>query len=190
MDKQEILKALEANPIIMSISNDEELEAAVVSPNPVAFIIYGSITNIGSIIKKLQDAGKHVFVHLDLIDGLQSREVAVDFILGLGSEPVGIISTRGNLVRYAKQKGLVTVQRFFVLDSKSLKNLVRSAFEKDADFVEILPGLMPKILRQFSDSYDTPLITGGLITAKDDVYSALEAGCVAVSTTNRQSWQL
>ena len=47
-----------------------------------------------------------------------------------------------------------------------------------------MPGIMPKILRELSSELETPLIAGGLITQKEDVISALNAGALGVSTTN------
>lgn len=53
-----------------------------------------------------------------------------------------------------------------------------------------MPGIMPKILRELSSELETPLIAGGLITQKEDVISALNAGALGVSTTNPNVWTL
>ena len=56
--------------------------------------------------------------------------------------------------------------------------------------VEVLPGLMPKILHSLASKIDRPLITGGLISSKEDIVSALSAGACAVSTTDTKLWNI
>ena len=90
----------------------------------------------------------------------------------------------------AKGCGLLTVQRFFVLDSMALFNIGRQLATAEADAVEILPGVMPKVIRKISGSTDKPIIAGGLISDKEDVINALAAGAVSVSSTQRAIWFL
>ena len=49
---------------------------------------------------------------------------------------------------------------------------------------------MPKIIRRVCGVTNKPVITGGLITDKEDVTNALSAGAVAVSTTNPDVWAM
>ena len=58
------------------------------------------------------------------------------------------------------------------------------------DFIEVLPGVMPKVLRKIAKVSRIPMIAGGLVTDREDVIQALSAGAVAVSTTNREVWTL
>ena len=46
----------------------------------MVFILYGNVCNISSIVEKVKERGKLAIVHVDLIAGLSSKEVAVDFI--------------------------------------------------------------------------------------------------------------
>ncbi|MGL5578401.1 MAG: glycerol-3-phosphate responsive antiterminator, partial [Fusobacteriaceae bacterium] len=55
--------------------------------------------------------------------------------------------------------------------------------ECEFDAVEILPGVMPKIIKKLSEEIDTPLIAGGLISDIEDIEIALNSGAIAVSTT-------
>ena len=61
---------------------------------------------------------------------------------------------------------------------------------QDCDLIEVLPGLMPKIIRRVSQAAGKPVIAGGLISDKEDVTAALGAGAVAVSTTNPAVWKM
>jgi hypothetical protein len=97
------------------------------------------------------------------------------------------MSTRPNLIHHAKELGLITVQRFFLLDSISFENVVRQS--SHADVIDILPGAMPDVIRRLSQRVTQPLIASGLLTDKRDVCGALAAGAVAVSTTSEELWE-
>ena len=57
------------------------------------------------------------------------------------------------------------------------------------DLIELVPGLMPKIIRQVHSLHRTPLTAGGLIRDKEDTVSALSAGAVSISTSCEEAWQ-
>ena len=78
--------------------------------------------------------------------------------------------------------------RFFVIDSMALENIQKQTAAVMPDVVEILPGLMPKMIRKIRKSIRRPLIAGGLISDKEDIMAALDAGAVAVSTTKEPVW--
>ena len=61
---------------------------------------------------------------------------------------------------------------------------------KIADIIEVLPGVMPKVIRQLCREFSMPLIAGGMIFDKEDVITALSAGAAAVSTTRSDIWHL
>ena len=127
--------------------------------------------------------------HIDLVEGLSQSTVAVDFLLQ-STHADGMISTRPQLVKHAKQKGMLTIQRFFIIDSKALDNVKRQLPSCDADIVEILPGVMPKIIAELCKCCKKPLIASGLIRDKEDIVNAISAGAVAVSSTNGDVWYL
>ena len=58
-----------------------------------------------------------------------------------------------------------------------------------ADIV-ILPALMPKVVSRICRLSKVPVITGGLISDKEDVVSMLNAGAVCISSTNPDVWFL
>ena len=168
--------------VIPAVKSMEELGRILGVQQRIVFVLFGDILTIPDIVSKLKTAGKTVLVHLDLIDGLNSRDVAVDF-LAKNTHTDGILSTKANLVKYAKNRGLLAVQRFFVLDSMALLNIEKQFPLDYVDAIEILPGLMPKVIRRLAKLTDKPIIAGGLISDQEDVRSVLEAGAVAVSTS-------
>ena len=113
----------------------------------------------------------------------------VEYLVG-ATEADGVISTKAALVRRAKALGLAGVYRTFLLDNMALQSLRKSGGSQWADFIEILPGLMPKLIARLSHELNAPLIASGLIADKQDVIDALGAGAVAVSSTCPAVWEL
>ena len=188
--EQRFYDMVEANPVIAAIKDMDGLEQCCRVPDiKVVFILYGDICNIADIVRKIKEAGKIAIVHVDLIAGLSCKEVAVDFIRH-HSGADGIISTKPSMIRRAKELGLYTVMRFFVLDSLSFENIEKQMGLARPDSIEILPGLMPKVIRRVARLVKVPVIAGGLISEKEDVMAALSAGAISVSSTNQSVWSV
>lgn len=187
--KRTMLNALEANPIIAAAKDDESLQQALASRCRVVFLLYGNLITVPGLIKRAHAAGKLALVHMDLIEGLSSKEIAVDSLNAMAG-PDGVISTRPTQIRRARHLGLITVQRFFVIDSMSVRGLQAQLKIGKPDFVEVLPGLMPRVITDVLKITEAPLITSGLIQQKDEVLAALGAGAMAVSTTAPAVWDL
>ena len=189
MERQSLLDLLEESPIVAAIKDEEGLNACIASDCRVVFILYGSILNIDGIVRRVKEAGRTALVHVDLIEGLSPREVAVDFIAEK-TRADGVISTKLPVIRYAHAKGLLTVQRFFLLDSLALTTIGRQIGQSNPDLVEVLPGCLPKIIRRICETCVTPLIAGGLIQDKEDIMAALEAGAAGISATRSEIWSM
>lgn len=190
MTSSEIREEITASPIIAAVKDEEGLKRSLSSAARIIFALFGTVCNIEKIVAAIKDSGRIAMVHLDLIAGLSNaKEVSVDFIRE-NTRADGIISTRQPLIRRGKELGLFTVQRFFLLDSMALESVKRLREGCRPDVIEILPGLMPKIIRQICKEVREPVIAGGLITDKEDIIAALSAGAAGVSTTNEQVWFL
>ena len=175
-------------PVIAAVKDETGLEQALQSDCEVIFLLFGTIVSVPGLVEKVRQSGKLAIVHLDLVEGLASREVAVDALQSL-CHPDGIISTRPALIRRARHLGLLTVQRAFILDSLSLDNLPAQLNVGKPDFIEILPGIMPRVISELAQKTRTPIIAGGLVKYKDEVMAAIRAGAVAVSTSSRTVWE-
>jgi len=190
---QEFYDAVEANPVIAAVKSDAGLQAAVeMEEIQVIFVLYGDVCTIPEILEKIKAAGKKAMVHIDLIAGLSAKEISVEFI-ARQTRADGIITTKPALVRRAKKLGIFAVLRFFVIDSLALKNIENLEMQcgtSRPDFIEVLPGVMPKVLGRIAKVSRIPMIAGGLITEKEDVIAALSAGAIAVSSTNQDVWNL
>ena len=171
-----MLELLEESPIIAAIKSWEGLEKSLKSECKVVFVLFGTICDIDQIVARIKDAGKVAIVHVDMIQGLSTKRVAVDFIAH-NTRADGIISTKNTLVERAKEMGLYAIQRTFVVDSIALDTLKKQIEMFRPDAVEIM--------REYTD---IPLIAGGLLSDKKDVMAAFEAGTDAISATNEAVW--
>ena len=137
--EQRLYEALQSNPIIAAVRDDEGLEACLQADVQTVFVLYGDICGIAGIVRRIKDAGKIAIVHADLITGLAAA-----------------------------------------LGARNLK----------PDAIDILPGLMPSMIRKVRQMTGIPVLTGGLITEKREVMQALEAGALAISSTAPDVWQM
>ena len=182
------LHFFETEPIIAAVKTEEQLVRALSSECNVIFFLFGNICNIPKLVESVKERGKHAFVHLDLINGLAAKEIAADYIRSF-TKADGVLSTKPQILRHAKEIGLITVLRVFVLDSLALDNIEKLRAACNPDLIELVPGLMPKIIRQVHSLHRTPLIAGGLIRDKEDTMSALSAGAIRISTSCEEAWQ-
>lgn len=187
--KKEFKEALEDSPIIAAIKDDEGLEKCIGSDSRVVFILYGDIVSIADIVDKVKASGKLAMVHLDLITGLSSKEIAVDFLKKY-TKADGIITTKPTLIKRAKELGLYTILRLFIIDSMAYENIERQVKSAKPDLIEVLPALMPKIVAKICKISTIPVIAGGLVSDKEDIMSLLQAGVTSVSSTNADIWFL
>ena len=172
--EQRFYDALQDCPIIAAVRDEAGLNACLASDVRMVFTLFGDVCSIPTIVDRIRAANKFAVVHLDRVTGLASKEVAVDFIRQ-STRADGVISTHTNLIQYAKSLGLFTALRAFLIDSIAL---------------DILPGLMPPMIRRVREQTGLPVLTGGLITQKAEILQALEAGALAISTTDPAVWSM
>ena len=186
MCSQEIRDCLERSPIIAAVQNNMIL-TALESPVEIIFNLKVSILEIAECIKRVHLKGKKIFIHIDLADGIGKDKKGVEYLAGLGVD--GIITTRPQLIRYANEAGLATVQRFFALDSKGVGSIGEMLESTNPDLIEIMPGIASKVIKRFKCT-DIPVIAGGLIETKQELTDALKNGAEAVSTGKRELWYM
>jgi len=188
MTKIEIFKKIENNPIMLGITNTDEFFKVKMNPSKVVCILFGNISNILELIQILKSMKKIVFVNIDMISGLSSKNSVIDFLLS-NTNVEGIISTKPHLLKYAKQKGLFTIHRFFILDSSSWRNIESQIKISNADIINITPG-WTKVIKWTVSKYKQPVLASGLVCDKTTVIESLKAGAIAICSTNHDVWDL
>ncbi|MBP6062472.1 MAG: glycerol-3-phosphate responsive antiterminator [Fusobacteriaceae bacterium] len=187
--KKDFFKILKEEEIIVALKKIEDLPYALKCKSKIIFLLCGTILNIEEITRKIRSAGKISFLHLDMISGFDSKEVLIIDFLKENSYADGIISTKPTIIKHAKKMGFLSIQRCFILDSLSLENSKKMLKEGNPDALEILPGVMPKIIKTISEKITIPLIAGGLINDSDDITAGIASGAAAISTTKKELWK-
>ena len=190
---RDFVDKIEAFPIIAAVKDDSELERCLATDVDVVFTLYGDVCTIPDITKKIKSSGRIAMVHLYLVAGLTQKEISIDYIRDKTCAD-GIITTRTNLIRHAKERGLATVLRYFVLDSMALDNiqkLSQQGYASQPDVIEILPGtLVPKVVKRICAMSRVPVVAGGLIQDREDVMNMLDNGVIAISTSCPEVWRM
>ncbi len=180
---------LAAAPIIAAIRNDELLSAACSSDAAILFILRSDLSSAAHTVQIAKDAKKCVFIHFDLVEGLSGDASALRYLRETTAAD-GIISTRSQAIRAAKDMGFITVQRFFVVDSQAEENVLRTVSQTQHDFIELMPGIIPTVLARLIKHLSVPVIAGGLIETKEQIIELLSAGAAGVSTGKSSLWDV
>lgn len=141
-----------------------------------------------SVFDYARQHNKKMFLHLDLMHGLTSDEYAAEFV-SQHIKPYGIISTKSSAIITAKKKGMFATQRAFIIDSSALNRSIKLVNKTNPDYIEVLPGVVPKIIKTLHEETGKPIFAGGLIDTANEVEAALEAGACAITTSNRDLWK-
>lgn len=186
MTRQQLYDCLERSPVIASF-HEQAFEKALEAPPEILFDLRANLKWEDERIKAAHKKGKFIFVHIDLADGIGKDKTGIEYLAGLGVD--GIISTRGQMIRYAKEAGLLTVQRFFALDTQGLDSIYELLEVSNPDLIEIMPGVISKVIERFAGG-SIPVIAGGLIETKTEVTAALAGGAAGVSTGMPELWYI
>ncbi|MCI0184361.1 glycerol-3-phosphate responsive antiterminator [Sulfoacidibacillus ferrooxidans] len=132
---------------------------------------------------------KKILLHADLIQGLKADEAGAQYLCQ-DIKPDGLISTHAQVITTAKKRGLLAVQRIFLIDSHSLETSYRVIQSAHPDYIEVLPGIMPSVIRDVCTQTKLPVFAGGFLHTTTDVKAALAAGASSVTTSDKTLWSL
>lgn len=176
--------------VLPAVKNMKEFDKLLKKSDTEYIILLDSrLSQLPSLAKYAKKAKKKILVHVDLIQGLKADEYGLEFLVR-EIKVDGIISTRGNVISIAKKNNLIAIQRLFVLDSHALEHNLKIINNVKPDYIEILPGLIPKVIKEVKDIVNIPVIAGGLIRTKEDIQAAYDGGAVAVTTSNSSLWEV
>jgi glycerol uptake operon antiterminator len=186
---ERISDLLEAYPIIAAVRDEKTMDAALQSSVAVIFLLNATLANLKARVRRIKEKEKMVFVHMEMVAGLSKDQAALEFVqTEIG--PDGILTTKPNLIQAAKHFGLLTVQRLFILDSLSIQTGLKMLQGNHPDLMEIMPGIIPKVIPEIKRHSQVPIIAGGMVSTKEEIIELLKAGAVAASTSREQLWQL
>lgn len=174
-------------PIIAAVRSENDFACALESELQCIFLLSSNILSITEMVERTHACGKLLFVHMDFADGISKDASGVHYLSTKGID--GIISTRSSIISAAKKHGLCTVQRFFMIDSRSVDTALESLRQVCPDMIEIMPALACKSIAKIRSGAKLPIIAGGLIETKEEIYAALKAGASMISTGKHELWE-
>lgn len=156
------------------------------------FLQGGTLSELPQVISTIDSASlSHVaiFLHIDLISGLENNEAGLEYIASF-PRIAGVVSIHHHLASPARKLGLLSIVRLFLSDSRAVERGISVTSKAKPDAIEILPAAVaPKVAADFR-GIAIPRITGGLCRTEADVQEALESGCQAVTSTRPELWRL
>ncbi|ATO29791.1 glycerol-3-phosphate responsive antiterminator [Bacillus atrophaeus] len=174
--------------ILPAIRNMKQFDEFLNSSFTYGVILDIHLGQLKGVIKEAQKHGKKMMVHVDLIHGIKHDEYGAEFICQ-EMKPAGIISTRSNVIVKAKQKKIYAIQRLFLLDTSAMEKSMEFVGKHKPDFIEVLPGIVPSLIKEIKEKTGIPIFAGGFIRTELDVEQALKAGATAVTTSDTKLWK-
>lgn len=182
------IKHFNNQQILPAAGNIKEFERLMETDYEYIILLDCHIVQLVSLMKLAKRHRKKVILHADLIQGLRSDEHGAEYLCHY-IKPAGLISTRTSVVSMAKKRSLIAIQRIFLIDTHALNTSYRLLDSFQPDYVELLPGVIPHIIKEVARNTKIPVLAGGLIRTVTEAKDALEAGAVAVTTSRENIWK-
>ncbi len=190
VEREPLRKMLERNRVIPAIKDDVAMKKALHSSHDIVFVLYGDILTLDDHVNAILRTGKMPFVHLDMINGLATNPVVLEYFYRHFKRNCGVITTKSSMAKKALEMGIRVVQRYFMLDSLSVESAIDGIGKVRTDAIEIMPGIIPRVIGQINRQTNVPIIAGGLINTASDIEKILAGGAIAVSTSKVDLWPL
>ncbi|HOO75518.1 MAG TPA: glycerol-3-phosphate responsive antiterminator [Tepiditoga sp.] len=184
-----MIKCSGSNLIIPAIRDLDDFNYSMLTDSKYIFLLCGSIMDLDYLSKKSSEYGKKLIVNLDLVSGIASDKKAVEYLYSKKFCD-GIISTKTSLIQAAKKLDILTVQRVFMIDSISLKNLENTIINNRPDVIEILPSVAAPFFVEEYSKINMPVIAGGLIKSKEQINDLFKVGITGISTSKKELWNM
>ena len=177
-----------ANQMILpAVRNIKDFEELMTKKLEYIILLEIHLAQLPSLARMAKQHEKKLILHADLIQGLKQNEAATQFLCQM-VQPAGIISTHATVISTAKKNHVLAIQRVFLIDSHSLETSYRVLQYSKPDYLEVLPGILPDIIREVKSGTDIPILTGGFIRTRAEIEAVLDAGATAITTSRKDLW--
>lgn len=178
------------NTIIPSIRKYKYFEKALSCQSEYVLLSEANIGNLQSLIGKCHQSGKKVLVHLELLGGFKPDQAGINLLKNYYKVD-GVISSISP--RYATPKrGLLTVYRVLLIDSRSLDQSLDIVKHSPPDAIEILPAEYAcqclELISRNLKGFDVVFIAGGFVKRKYLVDKIFHAGFKGITTSEPGLW--
>ncbi|MFY9780997.1 MAG: glycerol-3-phosphate responsive antiterminator [Candidatus Baltobacteraceae bacterium] len=182
------LELISRSPVIPAVRQPQHLPQSIAAPSDVVYLLCGSVMTVRDLVAGLREGGKAAVVNIDLLGGLAGDVPGVQFLESCGVS--GVISTHTETLRASRARGLLAIQRSFLLDSHAVANSLRALERFLPDAVELLPApAAPRVVAQFAKTHPELVLTaGGLIGSLAEIDALVRAGIRATSVSDPSLW--
>jgi glycerol uptake operon antiterminator len=176
--------------MVASIKEPKHIEIALAHRKHLSavFLLTGHIGVLKGYVDLFNEHQLPVFLHLEKIGGLSTDFHGLEYLAKV-IKPTGIITTKTNVVKTAKKMGLMTIQRFFLVDTEGLDNIAKSLCQIEPDIIEVMPARIPEMIGLVKAFTSLPIITGGLLFERSHVLECLNNGATAISSSKPELWK-
>ncbi len=182
-------RKFEEYPVIAAVRTPEDFESALESKVKIFFMVGGDVFRVRKQIGEIKARGDIIFFHMDLVEGIGKDASGIRFAKEeFGIE--GVQSTKTHILKMAKHEKLITVHRLFVTDFQSLQSGLNLAKISNPDFLELTPGILPRIVKMVKSEQTLPIISSGLVSTAEDVSTLIAAGASNIVCSTRELWTI
>jgi glycerol uptake operon antiterminator len=133
----------------------KEYERFLKSSYQIGIFLGMHIAQLKHINQMAKVNGKKMIYHVDMIHGIKGDDYATEYICQ-EFKPYGLISTKSSVILKAKQKGVLAVQRTFLLDTHALEKSYKLIAKTKPNYIEVLPGAMPWMIKEVFEKVNIP----------------------------------
>jgi glycerol uptake operon antiterminator len=183
-----ILKTIVNGPIIPAVRTIQDFKYAMSNTAaPGVIVLFGDINTVSSLLEQAKQYKKRLILHLDLLEGIGRDKPGINFLARQGVSAV--ITTKTQIGKMAHEDGMIVIQRLFLMDSEAVRTGIQAAKALKPDAIEVLPGMVPRVVVQrLLSEVGRPILAGGLMQTEEEVIGAINNGVYAVSTSKRELW--
>ncbi|MGL4606292.1 MAG: glycerol-3-phosphate responsive antiterminator [Eubacteriaceae bacterium] len=189
MIKKEDFKKFKEYPVIAAVRTREDYFCAINSKVKVIFMVGGDVFKVKKEIDLVKQDKRLLFFHMDLVEGIGKDHSGIHYAVeNFGID--GIISTKNQMIKIGKQENITTVHRIFLMDFLALNSGMNLVGISKPDFVELTPGVIPKVVRKVKNELGQPIIASGLISSEEDVKTMIRSGANNIVCSCKDLWSL
>jgi len=180
---------IKAHHVIAAVKTYEDFKIALEKNIQVISMVEGDFFQVTDFLMQAKEEGRTVLLHMDLVEGIGKDRSGICFAkekFGI----TGIHSTKTHMLKLAKAEDLITVHRLFITDFKSVESGLSMVKTSKPDFIEIAPGIIPRIVRRMKLKQHRPIFASGLIETPQDIDMLLRAGASNLVCSSHSLWEL
>lgn len=175
-------------PILPAVKQLKDFEKLLNSSYEYMVMLDVHVSQLRDVFQLARQHKKQLLLHVDLIRGLQSDIYGTQFLCQ-EFRPFGLLSTKSNVIIEAKARGIMAIQRVFLIDNNALTTSAALLAKTKPDYIEVLPAAMLNNIKEEIDKHiHIPIWAGGFVQTVQDVETALNSGALVVTTSNKELW--